>query len=177
MMPSPDFGPHSIISNSTPSVLFSVVLKQLYVIPYNVELMRSSLLELVEGTPYAGTLMRITLLELSAEAAGTGGGNSVRRHTHADFTAGTFGRRTAFGPDAGTGGGNSVRRHTHAKFAAGRTVFRIRIVVATRDGYCVSATAPKECSQRDGEFFKVFVEHGLFPPILKSIRLIIFICS
>ena len=67
MMPSPDFGPHSIISNSTPSALFSVVLKQLYVIPYNVELMRSSLLELVEGTPYAGTLMRITLLELSAE--------------------------------------------------------------------------------------------------------------
>ena len=66
-MPSPDFCPHSIISNSTPSALFSVVLKQLYVIPYNVELMRSSLLELVEGTPYAGTLMRITLLELSAE--------------------------------------------------------------------------------------------------------------
>jgi hypothetical protein len=29
--------------------------------------MRSSLLELVEGTPYAGTLMRITLLELSVE--------------------------------------------------------------------------------------------------------------
>ena len=67
MMPSPDFCPHSIISNSTPSALFSVVLKQLYVIPYNVELMRSSLLELVEGTPYAGTLMRITLLELSVE--------------------------------------------------------------------------------------------------------------
>jgi hypothetical protein len=35
--------------------------------PYAGTLMRISLLELVEGTPYAGTLMRISLLELSAE--------------------------------------------------------------------------------------------------------------